>query len=447
MGCKTVDAASKAVVEFIVDVCLCLNLMGRIRGFRLLALNVQTFMAIPCGNIQMKGEEVILITRAYAARSLSVVLKDAAALVMAVVSFANAIHLLARTLLHKPVSSIGSEPPERISITQTPTLASGCATGQGTSTGHPDTSGLVYITGPLPDPVIPTTLLLPAPTTSGLGGGIPIIPIIPIPPPPPGFPPPPPGMGNPKEQCPAGPAGTKCGDCEGVDGWCINPPGCPCQEACTENEYKPDCSNEDYEGNGQSSCYTVYPSTPVPSTTERIATTKKPSPTITLTTKRPKNHPDVQFTSEGSVAIWYFVDTGCYGDPTICSQTFNVYSVTKGKDPSDVCSGWDGSANYHHPNIDFELPQLPGGSVDFIYSRSGEHDPGFVKGDGIPSSVSCSAAPSPTASQECAYEIDTNFGDKVKRVGGPPPPAVRVAYEGYHWSSCDWGLGELPPGR
>ena len=207
------------------------------------------------------------------------------------------------------------------------------------------------------------------------------------------------------------------------------------------------CNDSPRPTAGQSSCYTVYPSTPVPSTTERIATTKKPSPTITLTTKRPKNHPDVQFTSEGSVAIWYFVDTGCYGDPTICSQTFNVYSVTKGKDPSDVCSGWDGSANYHHPNIDFELPQLPGGSVDFIYSRSGEHDPGFVKGDGIPSSVSCSAAPSPTASQECAYEIDTNFGDKVKRVGGPPPPAVRVAYEGYHWSSCDWGLGELPPGR
>ena len=172
------------------------------------------------------------------------------------------------------------------------------------STSNLASTDLVYTSGPLPEPtVFPIITLLPsvlppASTTGRFairmpfeyvdwyaeipnsGGIVPIIPIVPFPLPPAGFIPPvsepapvrtdcpqtyldrrqPPGTPNPDEETCPNPQDNECSKCGGEYGWCQHSPnaGCPCQEACTEGEYTPDCGDQQCEGDEDNQC-TVGP--------------------------------------------------------------------------------------------------------------------------------------------------------------------------------------------
>lgn len=172
-----------------------------------------------------------------------------------------------------------------------------------------------------------------------------------------------------------------------------------------------------------------------------VHTTIVPSPLSSTTapptaqTSAASNNPEPK--SEGSIVVYYIIDEGCDNPPTFCNQTYFVYAVGEGTQPSDVCNDAIASALYTTTGIDFELPQLSGGSLDFVYGRTSDTDVGSVTGDGLPTPVQCSTAPSPTVSQTCLYTAPTR-PRKGKRVSAPPPGAVHWKEDFFERSTCVW---------
>lgn len=174
-----------------------------------------------------------------------------------------------------------------------------------------------------------------------------------------------------------------------------------------------------------------------------VTTSARPSTISTSTIASPPAETTAassESKSEGSIVVYSSVDEGCDNPPTHCNQTFFVYPVQEGAQPSDVCNGAIASALWSTTNIHFELPQLSGGTVDFEYLRTAETDVGSVTGDGLSTAVQCSAAPSPTVTQTCTYTKSTK-SRKGKRAGAPSPGGVHWKEDFSAWATCAWGLG------
>lgn len=177
-------------------------------------------------------------------------------------------------------------------------------------------------------------------------------------------------------------------------------------------------------------------------------TTSRPKSSTTLSTAvattTPSSTPSPSITSEGSIAVWSWTDDGCdVGIAESCNQTFYVYAVEQGKDPSDVCDGWIAAHAYDDFNvIDFDLPQLSGGETDFAWNHIGGvstlPSPGYITGSGIPDSLSAYCTSLDEKSQTCKF-THKNGAKLVKRLGGAEPPESIIAYTANAWSACSWG--------